>query len=84
MLSSLSHAVLIYIYSKLRDLPKLAKLFKELSERLRASLQNADMVHFSQRLPRMVRWILVVGAEAAIEASNTAWYISQRASLGVV
>lgn len=82
--SSLSHAVLIYIYSKLRGLPKPAKLFGELSKRLRASLQNADMALFSQRLPRMVRWILVVGAETAVETVNTAWYVSQLASLGVL
>jgi len=82
--SSLCHAVLVYIYSKLRALPKSAHLFGELSERLRASLQMADMTLFSRRLPRMVRWILIVGAGTAVEAPNKAWYISQLANLGVV
>ena len=81
---SFSHAALIYIYSKLRGLPKSAKLFGKLAERLRASLQPADLVLFSQKLPRMICWILLVGAEAAVEASNSAWYVSQLANLEVV
>lgn len=74
----------IYIYNKLRGLPKPAKFFGELSDRLRASLQRLDLALFSQKLPRMVPWILIMGAETAVEASNTAQYTLQLANLGVV
>lgn len=79
--SSFRHAALIYIYSDLRGLPKSADLFGELSERLRVSLQVVDLDLFSQGLPTMIIWILLVGAGAAVKASSTKWYALQLANL---
>lgn len=50
-----------YIYMFLRDIPKVSPLFRLLTTRVQASLEDIDLRSASESFPDLLLWMLMVG-----------------------